>query len=135
MMSVKRGPPDFTRCVWEGRRTRGWCFLTSNVRTGRRAPMPATDPRQTTRRDVTRRDFLKRAGWATAGMTTLAVGADRKLASAASTYPEWIPASPKPPKRGGILTWASPWEAPVIDPLLTQSIGLFQFVGHTSNRL
>src|SRR6059036_149505 len=135
MMSVKQGCLDFTRCVWEGHRTRGWCFLSSNVRTGRRAPMPATDPRQTTRRDVTRRDFLKRAGWATAGMTTLAVGADRKLASAASTYPEWIPASPKPPKRGGILTWASPWEAPVIDPRLTQSIGLFQFVGLTSNRL
>ncbi len=97
--------------------------------------MPATDPRQTTRRDVTRRDFLKRAGWATAGMTTLAVGADRKPASAASTYPEWIPASPKPPKQGGVLTRASAWDPPVIDPRLTQSIGLFQFAGLTSNRL
>src|SRR5437899_12549900 len=135
MMSVKQGCLDFTRCVWEGRRTRGWCFLSSNVRTERRAPMPATVPRLTTRRDVTRRDFLKRAGWATAGMTTLAVGADRKPASAASIYPDWIPASPKPPKRGGVLTRASAWDPPVIDPRLTQSIGLFQFAGLTSNRL
>ena len=97
--------------------------------------MPATGPRLTTRRDVTRRDFLKRAGWATAGMTTLAVGADRKPASAASIYPDWIPASPKPPKRGGVLTRASAWDPPVIDPRLTQSIGLFQFAGLTSNRL
>ena len=97
--------------------------------------MPATDPRQTTRRGVTRRDFLKRAGWTTAGMTTLAVGSGRKRASAASPYPDWIPASPKPPKRGGVLTRASAWDPPVIDPRLTQSVGLFQFAGLTSNRL
>jgi len=97
--------------------------------------MPAPNPRQTTRRNVTRRDFLARAGWATAGMTMLTVGADRKPAAAASTYPDWIPASPKPPKRGGVLTRASAWDPPVMDPRLTQSIGLFQFVGLTSNRL
>jgi len=97
--------------------------------------MPATDPRQTTRRNVTRRDFLKRAAVTSAGMTALAVGADRQRASGAAPYPDWIPASPKPPKRGGVLTRASAWDPPVIDPRLTQSVGLFQFAGLTSNRL
>src|SRR6185436_5124047 len=50
-------------------------------------------------------------------------------------YPDWIAASPKPPKRGGSLSRASAWDPPVIDPRLTQSIGLFQFVGLTSSRL
>src|SRR3989454_3327192 len=97
--------------------------------------MPANDPRQTTLRGVTRRDFLKRAAVTSAGMTAWAVAAGRRRASAASPYPGWIPASPKPPKRGGVLTRASAWDPPVIDPRLTQSIGLFQFAGLTSNRL
>src|SRR5438093_4993031 len=84
---------------------------------------------------TTRRDFLKRAAVASAGMTAMAVGADRKPASAASIYPDWIPASPKPRKRGGVLTRASAWDTPVIVPRLTQSVGLFQFAGLTSNRL
>ncbi len=99
--------------------------------------MPAPDPRRTARRDVTRRDFLKRAGWTSAGMTALAVGAGggRPSAQPATTYPDWIPASTKPPKRGGVLTRASQWDPPVIDPRLTQSVGLFQFAGLTSSRL
>ena len=99
--------------------------------------MPARDPRGTTRRNVTRRDFLKRAGWTGAGMTALVVGAGRGRPSAqpAVIYPDWIPASTKPPKRGGVLTRASAWDPPVIDPRLTQSVGLFQFAGLTSNRL
>ena len=100
--------------------------------------MATTTPRQTPRRpQVTRRDFLKRAGWAGAGTTALAVGVGRGRAAAqpASPYPDWIPASPKPPKRGGVLTRASAWDPPVIDPRLTQSVGLFQFAGLTSNRL
>src|SRR5437879_12807188 len=99
--------------------------------------MPATSPRKTARRNVTRRDFLKRVGWTSAGMTALVVGARRGRPSAqpAAAYPEWIAASPKPPKRGGVLTRASPWDPPLIDPRLTQSVGLFQFVGLTSNRL
>ena len=97
--------------------------------------MPATDPRQTTRRRVTRRDFLKRAAVTGAGMTALAVAGGRRRASAASPYPDWIPASRKPPKLGGVLTRASAWDPPVIDPRLTQSVGLFQFAGLTSNRL
>ena len=100
--------------------------------------MAATTPRQTPRRpQVTRRDFLKRVGWTGAGVTALAVGAGRgrPAAQPASPYPDWIPASPKPPKRGGVLTRASAWDPPVIDPRLTQSVGLFQFAGLTSNRL
>src|SRR5438132_408493 len=84
---------------------------------------------------TTRRDFLKRAAVTSAGMTALAVGADWQRASAASSYADWIAASPKPPKRGGVLIRASAWDPPVIDPRLTQSVGLFQFAGLTSNRL
>src|SRR5437899_9726319 len=84
---------------------------------------------------TTRRDFLKRAAVTSAGMTALAVGADWQRASAASSYADWIAASPKPPKRGGVLSRASAWDPPVIDPRLTQSVGLFQFAGLTSNRL
>ena len=100
--------------------------------------MHATTPRFTSRRPpLTRRDFLKRTGWASAGATALAVGVGPGLSAAqtASPYPDWIPASPKPPKRGGVLTRASAWDPPVIDPRLTQSVGLFQFAGLTSNRL
>src|SRR5438094_10224772 len=84
---------------------------------------------------TTRRDFLKRAAVTSAGMTALAVGADWQRASAASSYADWIAASPKPPKRGGVLTRASGWDPPVIDPRLTQSVRLFQFAGLTRNRL
>src|SRR2546427_12339226 len=100
--------------------------------------MPATDPRKPTRRDVSRRTFLKRAGWTGTGMTALVVGADRGRASGqttAATYPEWIPASTKPAKRGGALTRPSAWDPPLIDPRLTQSVGLYQFAGLTSKRL
>jgi hypothetical protein len=70
-------------------------------------------------------------------MTAIAIGAGggRSAAQGASPYPDWIPASTKPPKRGGVLTRASAWDPPVIDPRLTQSVGLFQFAGLTSNRL
>jgi peptide/nickel transport system substrate-binding protein len=98
--------------------------------------MGASRSRSGSRRGVTRRDFLKRAGWAT-GMTALVGGAGRgrAAAQAGASYPDWIPASTKPAKRGGVLTRASAWDPPVIDPRLTQSVGLFQFVGLTSNRL
>src|SRR2546427_9677430 len=71
------------------------------------------------------------------GATALALSAGRGRASAqiAAPYPDWIPVSSKPPKRGGTLTRASAWDPPVLDPRLTQSIGLFQFAGHTSSRL
>src|SRR5258708_33686437 len=100
--------------------------------------MAAPDPRQTPlRRFVTRREFLRRGGWTGAGMPALPVGAGGggRAAQPAAPSPDGIPASTKPPKRGGVLTRASAWDPPVIDPRLTQSIGLFQFAGLTSNRL
>jgi peptide/nickel transport system substrate-binding protein len=80
---------------------------------------------------LNRRDFV-RISAAGAGAAAL-VGRPRR--ATAATYPDWIPASTKTPKRGGVLTRASAWDPPVIDPRLTQSIGLFQFAGLTSNRL
>jgi peptide/nickel transport system substrate-binding protein len=100
--------------------------------------MAATRPQQTPRpARVTRRDFLRRVGWTSAGLTalTLCAGRGRSAAQGASPYPDWIPVSSKPPRRGGVLTRASAWDPPVIDPRLTQSVGLFQFAGLTSNRL
>ncbi len=85
---------------------------------------------------VNRREFLKRTGLAGAGLTALAVGATRTRVSAGpAPYPEWIPASTKPPKRGGTITRASSWDPPVLDSRLTQSIGLYQFLGLVQNRL
>src|SRR5262245_26066626 len=81
---------------------------------------------------LNRRDFMRVSA---AGVSATAVLGTGRRAAAASKYPDWIPASPKPPKRGGVLARASAWDPPVIDPRLTQSIGLFQFVGLTSNRL
>jgi hypothetical protein len=77
------------------------------------------------------RDFVKLSA---AGMGAMALVGHPRRATAA-TYPDWIPASTKAPRRGGVLTRASAWDPPVIDPRLTQSIGLFQFAGLTSNRL
>jgi peptide/nickel transport system substrate-binding protein len=98
--------------------------------------MPATDPRKRPRR-VSRRVFLERAGWAGAGAAALVAGlpARRATAQQGPSYPDWIAASTKPPKRGGVLTRASQWDPPMIDPRLTQSVGTFQFAGLTSNRL
>jgi peptide/nickel transport system substrate-binding protein len=81
-----------------------------------------------------RREFLRQAG-SGIGAAVVVAHAGRGGAWAASPYPDWIQASSKPPKRGGVLTRASAWDPPVIDPRLTQSIGLFQFAGLTSNRL
>jgi peptide/nickel transport system substrate-binding protein len=95
--------------------------------------MPA-DPRPTRRRTLTRRDFVKHTALGSAA--ALAVGSPWGRASAAtSPHPDWIAASPKPAKRGGTITRASAWDPPVTDPRLTQSVGLFQFAGLTSNRL
>ena len=82
---------------------------------------------------LNRRDFVRLSA---AGASAAAVFRPRRRASAAaSPYPDWLPASSKPPKRGGVMTRASAWDPPVIDPRHTQSVGLFQFVGLTSNRL
>jgi peptide/nickel transport system substrate-binding protein len=86
---------------------------------------------------LNRRTFLTRAGWTGLGATALVAGAARTRASAqaGSKYPDWIPASPKPPKRGGVFTRASAWDPPVIDPRLTQSVGLYQFAALAGSRL
>jgi ABC-type transport system substrate-binding protein len=99
--------------------------------------MGAARSRNVTRRDVTRRDFIKRAGWAGAGMTALvaSAGRGRAWAQSGANIPDWIPASTKPAKRGGVLTRASAWDPPLIDPRLTQSVGLYQFAGLVHNRL
>jgi peptide/nickel transport system substrate-binding protein len=88
-------------------------------------------------RRLNRRSFLQRVGWGGVGATAL-VGASHRPAFAQTTpvpYPDWIPASTKPPKRGGTMARASAWDPPVIDPRLTQSVGLFQFAGLVCNRL
>src|SRR5262247_1957068 len=90
-----------------------------------------------TRQAMKRRDFLKRAGWGSVGVTALIIGASgsRALAHPPSPYPAWTPPSDKPPKRGGMLTRASAWDPPVLDPRLTNSVGLFQVATLTHNRL
>jgi ABC-type transport system substrate-binding protein len=88
------------------------------------------------RRRVNRREFLQKAGLTGLGATALVAGSGRGRAlAAASPYPEWLPPSTKPAKSGGKLTRASQWDPPMIDPRMTQSVGTFQFVGLTSNRL
>ncbi|HEX4993464.1 MAG TPA: ABC transporter substrate-binding protein [Methylomirabilota bacterium] len=86
---------------------------------------------------LNRRQFLMRAGWTGLGASALVAGPGRRraLAQAGTKYPDWIPASPKPPKRGGVLTRASAWDPPVMDPRLTQSVGLYQFAGLVGSRL
>ena len=86
---------------------------------------------------LNRRQFLTRAGWTGLGATALVGGPGRRraLAQAGTSYPDWIPASTKPPKRGGLLTRASQWDPPVMDPRLTQSVGTYQFAGLVGNRL
>ena len=83
---------------------------------------------------LNRREFLTRAA---VGAAVLGAAVPGSRASAQSTvsYPDWVPASTKPPKRGGVLTRASAWDPPVIDPRHTQSVGLFQFAGLVHNRL
>jgi len=87
-------------------------------------------------RRLNRRSFLKRVAWGGVGATAL-VGAGRRpaFAQGSSPYPDWIAASTKSPKRGGSIARASAWDPPVIDPRLTQSVGLFQFAGLVHNRL
>ena len=98
--------------------------------------MPFNDPDRTVHHLVSRRRFLKHAGVGAAGMATILSGAGRaRVFAAASPYPDWIPAVTKPPKRGGTLTRASAWDPPVLDPRLTQSVGLYQFAGLDGSRL
>jgi peptide/nickel transport system substrate-binding protein len=94
--------------------------------------MPTDCPRPVgARARLSRREFVRVGGYGV-GAATLLGG---RRAAAAPSYPDWLPASTKTPKRGGVLTRASAWDPPLIDPRLTQSVGLYQFAGLTSNRL
>lgn len=90
--------------------------------------MPASNVgRSITRRGVTRHDFLTQMATGTAAAAALTAGRpSRALGQSPSHYPDWIAPSAKPPKRGGTLTRASAWDRPVLDPRLTNSVGLFQ---------
>src|SRR5262245_53877654 len=83
---------------------------------------------------VNRREFLTQVALGTA-VVTAGSGVGRASAQMPSPYPNWIPASTKPPKKGGSLVRASAWDPPVIDPRHTQSVGLFQFAGLVHNRM
>src|SRR5262245_64797375 len=89
------------------------------------------------RQSMKRRDFLQRAGWGSVGVTGLILGASgsRALAHSPSSYPAWTSPSDKPPKRGGILTRATAWDPPVLDPRLTNSVGLSQIATLVYHRL
>src|SRR5438046_8873346 len=82
---------------------------------------------------LNRRDFVRLS--ATGVGAAALVGGRRPAAAATSPYPDWLPASAKPPKRGGTMTRASAWDPPVIDPRHTQSVGLFQLAGLTRTHL
>src|SRR6266581_3675056 len=108
-----------------------------DVWTKKESPMSIADRNGSSDgRRLNPRSVLKRGGWGGVGATAL-VGASRRpsFAQGSSPYPDWIPASTKPPKRGGSIARASAWDPPVIDPRLTQSVGLFQFAGLVHNRL
>jgi peptide/nickel transport system substrate-binding protein len=82
---------------------------------------------------VNRRTFL---GWTAAGLTAAsAMPRGVRWAHAQASYSDWIAASTKPPRSGGALARASAWDPPVLDPRLTQSVGLYQFAGLVSSRL
>ena len=99
--------------------------------------MPASDlGRSIARRRVSRRDFLTQIGLGAAAAGALVgVAPHGALAQSPSQYPDWIPPSPKAPKRGGTLTRASAWDPPVLDPRLTNSVGLFQIASLVGSRL
>jgi peptide/nickel transport system substrate-binding protein len=85
---------------------------------------------------IDRRRFLARMAQGGLAATAFVAGTRRRAAAAdASPYPDWIAVSPKPPKRGGSIARASAWDPPLIDPRLTQSVGLYQFAGLVYNRL
>src|SRR5262245_438142 len=86
---------------------------------------------------VSRRHFLMRAG-SSSLVATAALGAYGHTAARAqgvSSYPDFVAPSPKPPRRGGKLTRTTAWDPPVLDPRLTNSVGLFQIYALTGNRL
>jgi peptide/nickel transport system substrate-binding protein len=99
--------------------------------------MPSAREPLAPRYPVSRRQFLKRTAWGVAAVTTLGArpGRTRAATPAGAAYPDWIPPSPKPPKAGGSIVRASAWDPPVLDPRLTNSVGLFQIASLVGSRL
>src|SRR5215468_102725 len=101
----------------------------SRVRPRRRATMfLAEDGRPGARHHhgMDRRRFLARMAQGGVAATAFVAGTRRRATAAeTSPYPDWIAVSTKPPKRGGSLARASAWDPPLIDPRLTQSVGLY----------
>jgi peptide/nickel transport system substrate-binding protein len=94
-----------------------------------------TGPGPLSRPRIARRDFLEHAAWGGVAATALIAAPRLALAQAKVQYPDWIPPSPKPVKRGGTLARATAWDPPVLDPRLTNSVGLFQIASLVCNRL
>ena len=84
---------------------------------------------------VHRREFLKTAGAGSLAAVAFLSSSRRAAAQGSTQYPDWVPPSPKPSKRGGTMTRASAWDPPVLDPRLTNSVGLFQIASLVCNRL
>jgi peptide/nickel transport system substrate-binding protein len=94
-----------------------------------------SDPRCSLRPSrLNRRDFVRLSAVGI-GATAIAAGGRRAAAQTPPSYPDWIPASTKPAKRGGLMTRPSAWDPPVLDPRLTNSVGLFQIAALVCNRL
>ncbi len=94
--------------------------------------MPAPD-RARSPRSVSRRQFLSRVAAGAAGAAIVSGARPARVHAAA--YPDWIPASTKSAKSGGVLTRASAWDPPVLDPRLTNSVGLSQIATLVGSRL
>jgi peptide/nickel transport system substrate-binding protein len=82
---------------------------------------------------VSRRQFLSRVAAGAAGAAIVSGARPARVHAAA--YPDWIPASTKTAKPGGVLTRASAWDPPVLDPRLTNSVGLSQIATLVGSRL
>jgi hypothetical protein len=81
------------------------------------APDRARSPRS-----GSRRHFLSRVAAGAAGAAIISGARPARVHATAS--PDWIAVSTQPAKSGGVLTRASAWDPPVLDPRLTNSVGL-----------
>jgi peptide/nickel transport system substrate-binding protein len=100
--------------------------------------MPGDNPQpMAARQPMNRRTFLRAAGRGGMAFTgfMIGVGGARASAHPPSPYPEWLQLGGGTPKRGGVLSRASAWDPPVLDPRLTNSVGLFQIAALVCNRL
>src|SRR2546430_9970470 len=80
---------------------------------------------------LNRRDFVRLS--ATGVGAAALLSGRRPAAAATSAYPDWLPASAKPPKPRGTMTPPPASDPPVIPPPHTPPLGLFTFAGPPSN--